>query len=92
MVQGDKTMKKINSFKALRIFNGLTQTKTSELMNISQGMVSRIDNMEDRKSYKYYEILFNILNQMYINHEIDEVIFQDGSILGGEEDFIQSKD
>ena len=85
MVQGDKTMKKINNFKALRIFNGLTQTKTSELMNISQGMVSRIDNMEDKKCYKYYETLFNLLNQMYVEHEIDEVIFPDGSILGGEE-------
>ena len=79
-------MKKINNFKAFRIFNGLTQKKTSELMKISQGMVSRIDNMNEEKSYKYYEILFSILNQMYVEHEIDEVIFPDGETLGGEGD------
>lgn len=74
-------MKKINNFKALRIFNGLTQTKTSELMNISQGMVSRIDNMEDKKCDKYFLKLFARLERLLLRGEIESMYDSEGHSL-----------
>lgn len=78
MVQGDKTMKKINKFKALRIFNGLTQQDTSKVMEMSQGMISRIENMEDKKCDKYFLKLFARLERLLLRGEIERMYDSEG--------------